>query len=225
MSWPADRAGRSSQMCWRQRAFMAEVPRCAAFAIQFAHSCSTLTMPPGRSCASREMASRSTFPPPTCCAFVLILIDRKRVVGSGTIGSVVPSVPLPAIIDLSFRSRLCWQIGKLCGILRCRTRCGPAVGPGPALLPTGNRAMKRLLLAATLAAAAIILVPGQSRAVGIHPDCAHGFPWWQAKCLNKFAWIHMNGPLYNYGPYNCSVPGYVWRPYPPAAYHHQYIPA
>ena len=85
--------------------------------------------------------------------------------------------------------------------------------------------MKRFLWATALAASAALFIPSQSRAIGIHPDCAHGFPWWQAKVLNKFAWIHMHGPLYNYGPYNCAATGYVWRPYPPIAYHHGYVPA
>jgi hypothetical protein len=85
--------------------------------------------------------------------------------------------------------------------------------------------MKRLLWLGALAAPLLLSTPQQSQAWQTHPNCAHGYPWLQAKCLNKFAWIHMHGPLYNYGPYNCYGAGYTFRPFPEYAFHHGYYPA
>jgi hypothetical protein len=96
--------------------------------------------------------------------------------------------------------------------------------PGSGPFTDRNRAMNRLLWLGALALPLVVLTPQRSSAIGISPDCAHGYPWFQAKCLNKFAWIHMHGPLYNYGPSYCG-PGYFYRQFPEIAYHHGYYPA
>lgn len=67
--------------------------------------------------------------------------------------------------------------------------------------------MKRLLSAAAIAVAALVARPGEAQAYWGSPQCWQGFPWLQGKALNCMPWIHYNGPLFSYGPYN--VPGYV----------------
>jgi hypothetical protein len=103
---------------------------------------------------------------------------------------------------------------------KVRARRRPRSGP----FTDRNRAMNRLLWLGALALPLAVLTPQQSCAIGITPDCAHGYPWFQAKCLNKFAWIHMHGPLYNYGPCYYGA-GYAYRQFPEIAYHHGYFPA
>jgi hypothetical protein len=70
--------------------------------------------------------------------------------------------------------------------------------------------MKRILWLGSFTLSFLLLQPVFARAAGygVPADCAHGFGWLKAKCLNRAPWIHQHGPLYNYGPYCPWGPGY-----------------
>jgi hypothetical protein len=82
--------------------------------------------------------------------------------------------------------------------------------------------MRQFLLAGVLAAAAAAALPDRSHAWGNDPYNAHGFGWLGQLAFNTKTWIHMDGPLFNYGPY--YLPGHqnLHIPYP---YHGAYTPA
>lgn len=70
--------------------------------------------------------------------------------------------------------------------------------------------MKRILWLGSFTLSFLLLQPVVASAAGygVPADCAHGFGWLKAKCLNRMPWIHQHGPLYNYGPYYPWGPGY-----------------
>jgi hypothetical protein len=70
--------------------------------------------------------------------------------------------------------------------------------------------MKRILWLGSFTLSFLLLQPVFARAAGygVPADCAHGFGWLKAKCLNRMPWIHQHGPLFNYGPYCPWGPGY-----------------
>jgi hypothetical protein len=68
--------------------------------------------------------------------------------------------------------------------------------------------MKKLLLSSALAAGLIVALPVQSRAYWNSPQCSEGNGFLGSCALRFCPKIHMNGPLYNYGPGPYSGPGY-----------------
>jgi hypothetical protein len=77
-------------------------------------------------------------------------------------------------------------------------------------------------LAGLLAAAAVPALPDRAEAHGRTPYNSHGLGWLGSFAYRRMAWIHMNGPLFSYGPYN--TPGYLVM-HIPQAYHGSYSPA
>jgi hypothetical protein len=82
--------------------------------------------------------------------------------------------------------------------------------------------MKRIILAGLLAVAAITVLPESSFAWGKDPYNSHGMTWLESWSLRRKMWIHNDGPLFSYGPYN--TPGYV-NMHIPQPYHGSYTPA
>jgi hypothetical protein len=81
--------------------------------------------------------------------------------------------------------------------------------------------MQKVLFASALAIAVLAASPGRSMAWETDPFNAHGFSWFKAKVFKHMQWIHYDGPLYNYGPYN--TPGHVSM-HIPNPWHGTYIP-
>jgi hypothetical protein len=82
--------------------------------------------------------------------------------------------------------------------------------------------MRKVLLAGVLAAAALAALPERSHAWGRDPYNGHGMTWLEQFTYRTGAWIHHDGPLYSYGPYN--LPGYV-NMHIPQPHHGAYSPA
>lgn len=82
--------------------------------------------------------------------------------------------------------------------------------------------MKRFILAGLLALLAIPVLPEYSFAWGKDPYNSHGMSWLGSWSLRRKMWIHNDGPLFSYGPYN--TPGYV-NMHIPQPYHGSYTPA
>lgn len=82
--------------------------------------------------------------------------------------------------------------------------------------------MRKLVLAGLLAGAVVAALPGRSEAHGRSPYNQHGYNWLGSFAFRRMAWIHMDGPLYSYGPYN--TPGYLVM-HVPQPYHGTYSPA
>jgi hypothetical protein len=82
--------------------------------------------------------------------------------------------------------------------------------------------MRKILLAGVLAALAMVALPDRSFAWGKSPYNSHGYGWLGSMAFRWHSWIHMDGPLYNYGPYN--TPGLVVM-HIPQPYHGSYTPA
>lgn len=62
--------------------------------------------------------------------------------------------------------------------------------------------MRKVLWAGALALMALATAPGESLAWGRDAYNSHGYGWLGSKAFRKFQWIHQNGPLFNYGPYD-----------------------
>jgi hypothetical protein len=82
--------------------------------------------------------------------------------------------------------------------------------------------MKRIILAGLLAVLAIPVLPERSFAWGKDPYNSYGMTWLESWALRRKMWIHNDGPLFSYGPYN--TPGYV-NMHIPQPYHGSYTPA
>ena len=82
--------------------------------------------------------------------------------------------------------------------------------------------MRKVLLAGVLAVAALAALRDRSHAWGRDPYNAHGFGWLGQFAFNEKPWIHMQGPLFNYGPY--YLPGHQTM-HIPQPYHGSYTPA
>jgi hypothetical protein len=82
--------------------------------------------------------------------------------------------------------------------------------------------MKKAILAGVLALAAMTALPERSHAWGKDPYNAHGYGWLGSWAFRSHSWIHMNGPLFNYGPYNTGGLVVMHIPQP---YHGSYTPA
>ena len=83
--------------------------------------------------------------------------------------------------------------------------------------------MRKFLLANVLALAALAVLPDTSHAWGRDNYSAHGFGWLGSLAFRHKQWIHQDGPLYNYGPYNGGQ-GYVDM-HIPRPWHGMYTPA
>ncbi|WP_157369629.1 hypothetical protein [Zavarzinella formosa] len=83
--------------------------------------------------------------------------------------------------------------------------------------------MMRLFLAGLLAMAGLAVLPERGMAQSNHPYTEHGYGWFGAKVFRSMAWIHSDGPLYNYGPY-IPGPGYT-NMHIPQPYFGSYVPA
>ena len=83
--------------------------------------------------------------------------------------------------------------------------------------------MRKFLLAIVLALAALAVLPDRSHAWGRDNYSAHGFGWLGSLAFRHKQWIHQDGPLYNYGPYNGGQ-GYVDM-HIPRPWHGMYTPA
>jgi hypothetical protein len=82
--------------------------------------------------------------------------------------------------------------------------------------------MRKFFLAGLLAAASLAILPERSNAWGKDPYWNSGFGTLGSMAFNHMRWIHSQGPLYNYGPYN--GPGHV-QMHIPKPYHGTYQPA
>jgi hypothetical protein len=82
--------------------------------------------------------------------------------------------------------------------------------------------MRKFLLAGLLALAATSALPERSHAWGRDPYNSHGLGWLGSLAYRTGAWLHQDGPLFNYGPYN--LPGHVTM-HIPQPYHGSYNPA
>ena len=81
--------------------------------------------------------------------------------------------------------------------------------------------MKKILLAGILAAVALAILPERSLAGNRDPN-SYGYGWLGGLAFRTKPWIHQNGPLFNYGPYNTQ--GLVTM-HIPQPYHGTYMPA
>ena len=82
--------------------------------------------------------------------------------------------------------------------------------------------MRKILLAGVLAVAAISALPERSHAWGRDPYNGHGLTWLGSWAYRTGSFLHNDGPLYSYGPYN--LPGYVTM-HIPQPYVGSYTPA
>ena len=82
--------------------------------------------------------------------------------------------------------------------------------------------MRKFLLANVLALAALAVLPDTSHAWGRDNYSAHGYGWLGSLAFRHMQWIHQDGPLYNYGPYNGqgTVDMHIPKPW-----HGSYTPA
>lgn len=84
--------------------------------------------------------------------------------------------------------------------------------------------MNRLLGLIALPFALLITTPNRSNADWGSPQCCHAYTWFQCRALHCWGWLHTDGPLYNYGPYDTSGPGYLPM-FVPNPWCGSYIPA
>jgi len=82
--------------------------------------------------------------------------------------------------------------------------------------------MRKVLLAGAAAVALLIALPDRSHAWGQDPYNSHGLNWLGQFAFNKWPQLHMDGPLFSYGPY--YGPGYVTM-HIPKPWHGSYTPA
>ncbi|MEZ6138937.1 MAG: hypothetical protein R3B84_00055 [Zavarzinella sp.] len=80
--------------------------------------------------------------------------------------------------------------------------------------------MKKWIFVALLGVLGLMMSPGQSFAQ--YPYQSHGFNFLERLATSKFRWIHMDGPLFNYGPYDAPgsmrmhIPRPIYGDYSPA---------